>query len=450
MVLLGLLPGLAAAAPAPFVAGDRVCFVGDSITHGRKWHAYLYLYYLTRQPQAPLRFQNAGIAGDSAAGAVSRLEWDILPGQPNKVVVMLGMNDIGRGYYGKPDPVDPAILQQREAALNAHRNAMGTLLTTLRDRLQPQFILCTPSPYDDTVQNTTPNLFGCNAALQRCGQMAGELATQFGGSTVDFNGPLTALNLARQRTAPTWTIVGPDRVHPGDVGMMLMAWLFLKAQSAPPTISDLAIDSTARQVVRAGNASLRDLAVAADAVTFEATEAALPFPVEPSAQEALQLVSLEADLCQQKLAVSGLAAGTWRLSIDGQAVLEAPAADWAAGRNLALLATTPQYRQALEVHNLNLQRFSTEARLRSVNQIRMMLERAKVGLDDAAAQEAYFQQFLAARNGDNTAYFRGQFDNFLKTRPIYDEVLRQVDELTARCWQLNQPRPHRWELRRVG
>ena len=68
-----------AAAPAPqFQNGDIVALVGDSITHGRKWHRYVYEYYLTRFPERQIRFVNQGIAGDSAGGALSRLEWDIL------------------------------------------------------------------------------------------------------------------------------------------------------------------------------------------------------------------------------------------------------------------------------------------------------------------------------------------------------------------------------------
>ncbi|MEI6501069.1 MAG: GDSL family lipase, partial [Armatimonadota bacterium] len=76
LVLLGLmlctvLAVPTAAAPAPqFQSGDVVALVGDSITHGRKWHRYVYEYYLTRFPDWQVRFVNEGIAGDSAGGAL--------------------------------------------------------------------------------------------------------------------------------------------------------------------------------------------------------------------------------------------------------------------------------------------------------------------------------------------------------------------------------------------
>lgn len=44
-----------------FSDGERVCFVGDSITHGGSYHSYVYLYYLTRFPDRDIRVFNDGI-----------------------------------------------------------------------------------------------------------------------------------------------------------------------------------------------------------------------------------------------------------------------------------------------------------------------------------------------------------------------------------------------------
>lgn len=80
-----------------FKDGDRVCFLGDSITHTGLYHRMIYDYYLTRFPDRTIRFVNAGVAGDSAGGAMSRLQEDVFSKAPTTVVVMLGMNDVGRG-----------------------------------------------------------------------------------------------------------------------------------------------------------------------------------------------------------------------------------------------------------------------------------------------------------------------------------------------------------------
>ena len=49
-----------------FQAGDRVAFIGDSITHGGHYHSYIWLYYMTRFPNMPLFFLNCGLGGDKS------------------------------------------------------------------------------------------------------------------------------------------------------------------------------------------------------------------------------------------------------------------------------------------------------------------------------------------------------------------------------------------------
>lgn len=55
-----------------FKDGETVCFLGDSITHGGRFHSFVYDYYLTRFPERTIRFVNAGVSGDSAGGALGR------------------------------------------------------------------------------------------------------------------------------------------------------------------------------------------------------------------------------------------------------------------------------------------------------------------------------------------------------------------------------------------
>ena len=87
----------AAEAPAPqFKKGDTVAVIGDSITHGGRYHAFIYLFYATRFPDREIKMYNCGISGDSAAGACRRFEWDIAVHKPTAATVLLGMNDVGR------------------------------------------------------------------------------------------------------------------------------------------------------------------------------------------------------------------------------------------------------------------------------------------------------------------------------------------------------------------
>ena len=68
--MIGLLLFSAAlhAEPVPqFKDGERVCFVGDSITHAGGYHSTVYLYYLTRFPDREIRAWNKGISGNQAS-----------------------------------------------------------------------------------------------------------------------------------------------------------------------------------------------------------------------------------------------------------------------------------------------------------------------------------------------------------------------------------------------
>src|SRR3954453_10088898 len=99
--------------------GDRVVFLGDSITEQRLYTTYIEAYALTRHPTWKLTFRNVGWGGDTAwlrqrshpdekqlfaadessqqkmvDDAVGRgLDRDVLPLKPTFVTIKFGMND---------------------------------------------------------------------------------------------------------------------------------------------------------------------------------------------------------------------------------------------------------------------------------------------------------------------------------------------------------------------
>ena len=101
---LALAAALSALPPQPFVDGDVVCFLGDSITHGGLYHKDIADFYALRFPDRKIKMINCGIGGDTAGGALGRLDWDVLAHQPTVITIMLGMNDIGHSnYYSDPE-----------------------------------------------------------------------------------------------------------------------------------------------------------------------------------------------------------------------------------------------------------------------------------------------------------------------------------------------------------
>ena len=78
---------------APLKKGDRVVFVGNSITHGGRYHQYIWLYYMTRFPDMPVTVMNAGIGGEIAEQMYKRLETDVYAKKPSVIALTFGMND---------------------------------------------------------------------------------------------------------------------------------------------------------------------------------------------------------------------------------------------------------------------------------------------------------------------------------------------------------------------
>ena len=435
-------------APAPFHQGDRWVAIGDSITHGRRYHSYVYLFYATRFPDQEFELYNAGISGDSAAGAVQRLAWDILVHKPTVATIMLGMNDVGRGNYGA-DLTGPKYDDLHRQAIDAHVASMTALAQALHDA-GCRIILLTPSIYDQTATLATPNNLGVNDALAECGRRVAALAPRFDAAVADIHGPMTALNAAGQKSDPTFTLVGPDRVHPGEPGQFVMAYLLLKAQHVPGVVSEIVVDAAAGSSAGTVNGTVTGLKAAPTAVDFECLENALPYPVAAAARDALKLIPFTADLNRELLRVTGLSPGRYTLLIDGAVVDTASAEQLAQGVNLADNPRTPMLAQAQAVMAVNDRRHNIYGgQLRTLAaQRHWVAEPQKLNPDDfEAVKAAILKQIEAYRDTPYYAYHKGQADAYIANKPKEQELIRQMHEAMAEMWRVNRPRPHKFSLR---
>lgn len=454
--LLALLSTAASSASAAepavpaFAAGDSVCFVGDSITHGGAYHANVLLFYATRLPTARFALHNCGLSGDSAAGAVRRFDYDIAVHKPTVATIMLGMNDVNRGLYGA-DKVADADRTRQQAAIDAHARSMEELAKRLR-ALGSRIVVFTPSIYDQTGSQKTANLFGVNDALARCGELGRELAARHQGTVVDFHGPMTRINAEGQKRDPAFTIVGADRVHPGEVDHLVMAYQLLKAQGLPGLVSAVAIDAAAA-TAKGERCAVSGLSVRDGAVAFTCLAESLPFPVAAGARPALALVPFAADLDRELLTVTGLPAGRYQVLIDDAVVQEADAGELAAGLDLALNEATPQYRQALAVKKLNDQRHElVSRRLRTIEAVWHFTLSREPGLarDDVAGAEKVLRLRLEKAKADGNQHSKWQLETYLEWKPRQAEVERQAAEAAEAMWAAAVPVAHRYLIRPKG
>lgn len=429
-----------------FRDGETVCFLGDSITNRGSYQNKIYDYYLTRFPGWTLRFVNAGRSGDSAGGALGRLQDDVIALKPTSVAIMFGMNDVGRGsYVANPDEKKKAAQQN---SLNGFKANMKKLVDRIRDEAgNPKLFFITPSPFDQTVvlqkDNNQP---GCNDGLGRCAEIVRELAAKNNGKVVDFHGPMTAFNLEQQKKDPKYTIVGGDRVHPGAQGMLMMAWLFLKAQGVSPVVSKVAVDAAAGRATESVNAEVTAIAKKGGGVTFTVLEKALPYPVDASAKPMLELLPIEKDLNQEVLSVSGLAQGRYELKIDGASAGRYSAAELEKGINLGFNEATPQYKQAQAVAKINEQRREAEVQARGLlNTRRWMQSYYKINVDDPAAVQAHYDSFK-----DKTEYSAAMALNYIKRWSTYNSLLEKAAQHEKTLFASRTPVPHTYAVLPVG
>ena len=171
-----------------FEEGERVVFVGNSITHGGHYHSFIWLYYMTRFPDKPITIMNAGIGGESAWDMKDRLDYDVFNRKPTYVTLTFGMNDTGYDIYMKDDAKE--LSEQRIAkSLESYREIEERLLaknkiTTryralsvrpraghVRPLQQPQIYFI---PHSANIP--APPLLHCSHGGERHGQNGGRLA----------------------------------------------------------------------------------------------------------------------------------------------------------------------------------------------------------------------------------------------------------------------------------
>jgi len=370
----GLLPVPGLADGFALHDGDRVVFYGDSITQAGGYGALVEAYLVTRFPGWDVRFENAGVGGDTVRGGWAgpierRLQRDVVARRPTVVAIMLGMND--GGYQ----PFDPTTLA-------AFADGYASILHTLKQALpELRLTVIRTSPFDD-VSRAPQFAPGYDDTLRRLGCYVDTLGLREKATVVDFRTPVNAGIAAVLRGDPDLArLLLPDRVHPGVAGHLLMGATLLRAWGAPALVTRVEIDAAAARAVAAENATVSELSPVPGGLAWTQLDRALPLPVSFDDAEVQLAQRAGADLESldaEPLVVRGLAPGSYELRIDGRRVGTFAEADLAGGVNLAV-HDTPQRRQA----------FSAKWSIEDSLQLQLLRRRLMAGApDDARVREA--------------------------------------------------------------
>ena len=424
---------------APFKPGERVCFFGDSITHGGGYVAYLQLFQNLRRPGCGTRIMNVGVGGDTAAGGIRRLEPDLLAQRPDRVFVMFGMNDVRRDNWANANPTDQQK-KARQAALDAYAANQRTLAGRLVEN-GVEAVLVTPSPYDQYSCAKEANLACCNEpGLSTCAQIVRDLAAEKGLPLLEFHAPLTDL---QKRHADHVFCV--DRVHPGADGHLIMAALVLEAMRVSPFVAQTVIEAAEAEAVKGG-------------IAFDYAPNALPFPKLPEYERAEKFHPLTERLNREMLSVKGLATGgehgdndarelfsgrdeyEYALAFDGRTVAKFTAADLAAGVNIALL-DTPNQRLAQDAAKVAEELHQLERAKRQNALIECRLRDNKVDCADFVAADRYLDSWLAQCEERKDRYLKTYRDWVRDYRAFRTRVAEEAAREDGLRDRLNAVRP---------
>jgi lysophospholipase L1-like esterase len=331
LVLLAA-PVLAADKPFFFQKGDRVVFLGDSITEQYQYSTYVELYLTTRFPEWEMTFLNAGIGGDTANGGANRFQSHVLNEKPTAVTINFGMNDAG---YGKFDSNRHKTYVEKTAAMLEMAKKAGVRVALM----SPNAVDRRRSPgfSDFKVYLETQKEF--YAPLQG-------LAEKHGATFVDQYAVTRAALEKMEADKATTVVPFGDGFHTSPPGGLLMAHTILTGLEAPGIVSDVVINGSKAE---AKGCKVENLVVKEGELSFDRTDSATPFPIMNEWVTLLPYVNNLKDLNNYGLTVKGLAKGTYEIAIDGKAVMKATAEELDKGVNLGLATTGPVYDQGMKV-----------------------------------------------------------------------------------------------------
>ena len=434
----------------PFKEGERAVFLGNSITDGGHYHSYIWLYYMTRFPDMPIRVFNGGIGGDTAYDMNKRLDGDIFVMKPSVLMVTFGMNDSGYFEYNGDKPKEFGEQKYQESIKNYQQ-----MEKRFKDLPDTRIVMVGTSPYDETVQLKENTPFKTkNETIKRLVEYQKESAAKNNWEFTDLNAPMTAINQQYQQKDPTFTLCGSDRIHPDNNGHMVMAYLFLKAQGmAGKKVADISIDAKAGKAIFTENCLISNVKKNGRVLSFDYLANSLPYPLDTIARgwnmkfpqsDIKQIIpSFMSEMNMEQLSVSGLK-GQYQLLIDDEPIAVFTAESLARGINLAECVNTPQYQQALTIMALNEERWEIERRFRDYAwlQYNFFLKHGLLNVNNQKAVKILFEK------GMSDGWVRSKADLYGKMihKDVRDAYWAEIKLLTDRIYEINKPVMHRVTL----
>ncbi len=349
-----------------FHPGDRIVFLGDSITAQYQYSSFMELYLTTRFPEGNFTFINAGISGDTANGGAGRFQKSVLDERPTAITINFGMND---GGYGAFNPQSNKVyVEKTSAMLDAAKKANARVA------------LVSPNAIDHRYGGG--GLKYLETQKEFYAPLKG-IAEKHGMPFVDQYA-ITRTTLEKmQMDDPMGMKVEPfpDAVHTNGQGGLLMAHSILTGLNAPAAVSSVTLDAANSQVLATG-CKVEELKTSDTGATFTRTDGALQMPVQKDWVPMLPYMNDLKALNWYGLTMKGLKDGDYSVSIDGVVVGKYTAKELSGGVNLGNVVAGPIWEQGNKV----LQAINAKNSLVSQRFFGVVLFNAPDWLADVAAE----------------------------------------------------------------
>lgn len=203
-----------------FKNGDKVCFIGDSLTAQNQVLPRIIDFYKQNFPNEKIEFINCGSAGGTASYAYTALEDDVFYHNPTHAVLAFGVNDSWR--WGLEHQKTPERYQKLLDAFEKYKKSMTAICDAVTKK-GIKLILCTPAPYAEYQTNNAAAYKGGYALMLGYADFVRNLAKEKNLPLCDYHEFLT-------RVMQTDDLYNDDCVHPTPHGYYYMAKCFLEFQ----------------------------------------------------------------------------------------------------------------------------------------------------------------------------------------------------------------------------
>ena len=204
-------PCLAEDAPA-FKKGDKVVFLGDSITQGGNGpKGYVGLIREKFKDQG-VEVLNAGVSGNKVPDLTRRLQKDVLDKKPALVVIYIGINDV---WHGEKNPANGTSKADFDSGLRA---IIGKITAG-----GGKVVICTPTVIGEKAENTL------DAKLDEYSDVSRKIAADLKLPLVDLRKAFADHLKANNKENKDKGVLTGDRVHLNEAGNKLVADSILKA-----------------------------------------------------------------------------------------------------------------------------------------------------------------------------------------------------------------------------